>query len=321
MISLPQEAVFVSFLVVASAFLLSGGTVMGAGIVPLIWRDRGDAATAPLPDLSPVARATVLLAFLIPWAGFPGAAERLWAGAPIPLIIATAGMVLRESRGAFAGRRGEMMTGFGTIAATAGFGLLLASTASGGWGPGAPFEWWRPFPLACAALSTALFADLAAVRRFADCTESTPAAGDAKTGAVASGAVLATIGFFTPVVAIYDAPSFAELFFRDDASMALLVVTGGATVAGLTAILVGNRSLAWGMASVRGIAVVAGWATAQFPFALRPDLALADAATQSESSRALALLAAWIVVILLPIERASARKGAAPSVLDLSGER
>ncbi|HTE17948.1 MAG TPA: cytochrome d ubiquinol oxidase subunit II [Armatimonadota bacterium] len=285
------------------AYALLGGADFGGGVWDLL--ASGPRATEQRRAISramgPVWEANhVWLIFLVVllFACFPRAYAVLSVALFIPFHLALVGIVLRGSAFVFRAHgataeapdpRWTRVFGAASSATPFVLGMCLGAVSSGrlraldgrvvsdAWSP-----WLGPFAWALGALSLALCAYVAAVYLTLE-TEGAVQE-DFRRRALGAGLVLAVLAPLALAAARVDAPRFWEAMTHPRAAPVLL---GAAALAALSARAVYGRWYRWGRvaAAAQTTLIVLGWALAQHPYVVYPDLPLAAAAAPAASLR------------------------------------
>jgi cytochrome d ubiquinol oxidase subunit II len=229
------------------------------------------------------------------------------------------------------GPAGERAGPWGTVFAVASLitplwlGIVVGAIARGSVRPprsAADFltAWIGPFPFAVGAFALALFAFLAAVylahdaRRSGDDGQPGAAAGQAAAAgggpsplsedfrrrALVSGLLLAPLAAGVLAVAGREAPRLLHGLTRTPWSWALHALTAACAVTALAALARRRLGLARAAAAAQAALILAGWALAQYPYLVPPDLTLAAAAAPAVVLRDLLVALAAGALLLLP---------------------
>jgi cytochrome bd ubiquinol oxidase subunit II len=307
-------------LVGLTAYVVLGGADFGAGFWDLTagGAERGAPVRAMIKRaMSPVWEANhvwLIFVLVMLWTAFPEAFGSLMSTLAIPLFLAALGIVLRG--GAFA-LKGEAATiaearalgatfalssvlvpfFLGAAAGAIAAGEVPVGNAAGDeWG-----SWTGPLPILTGLLAVAAGAHLAAVFLGADSER----AGrrelvDAfRARALGSGAVAGALAIAGLAVASSDAPDL----YDDLVSGAALVCVVGSGVAGVATLVLEWRErfeIARYTAAAAVGAIVAGWALAQEPYILPPELTVEEAAAPDATLLALVIAAAAGLALLIP---------------------
>jgi cytochrome bd ubiquinol oxidase subunit II len=286
--------------------LTAGGAQRGAGVRAMVKR-----------GMSPVWEANhvwLIFVLVMLWTAFPEAFGSITSTLAIPLFLAGLGIVLRG--GAFA-LKGEaatiaearalgatfalssVLTPFflGAAAGAIAAGEVPVGNAAGdAWG-----SWIGALPIFVGLLAVVTGAHLAAVFLGADShAAGRPELVDAfRVRALASGAVAGVLAIAGLAVAHSDAP---ELYdgLTSGAGLACVIVSGLAGTATLALEWREHFEPARYTAAAAVAAVVAGWALAQEPYMLPPELTVREAAAPDATLVALIVAAALGLALLIP---------------------
>lgn len=253
----------------------------------------------------------LIFALVVAWTGFPEAFAAIMETLYLPLALAAVGIVMRGSGFAFGhvfgGRGGnrafEVFAVFSLI--TPFFmGTVVGAVASGevkvGGSPGAFEAWVQPLPLLVGVLFVSSCTYIAAVFLLDDCRR----AGDVELadyfqrraiGVAIYTGVLAAIGL---VVVRADARYvFDGLFSEGLPFVAASVLLGGLTLLGL---ILGWQRLLRPLAIGAVVAVIAGWAVAQYPYLFPETLTVTDGAGADPTLTALIVVFIAAILIVVP---------------------
>jgi len=278
-------------------YALFAGADFGAGFWDLF---AGDAERgAPTRELieesiGPVWEANhVWLIFVLVtlWTGFPSAFAPIMSTLYVPLTFAAVGIILRGSAFAFrkASRTVSQRRAFGAAFASSSvitpyfLGSVVGGVASGRVPAGTRTgnvltSWWNPTSVLGGVMAVVVCAFLAAVYLAADADRRGRAAlvesfRRRAFGAGIAGGVVSAAGV---IVLHGDAPDlFHGLTHRGAPLIVVSAVAGAAALA-----LLGRRrfQVARYLAALAVVAVLAGWATGQYPWMLEHQLTISDAA-------------------------------------------
>jgi cytochrome d ubiquinol oxidase subunit II len=302
------------------AYVVLGGADFGGGFWDLTagGAERGAAVRAMVKrGMSPVWEANhvwLIFVLVMLWTAFPEAFGSIMSTLAIPLFLAALGIVLRG--GAFA-LKGEAATIAEARALGATFalssvltpfflGAAVGAIAAGevpvgnaegdAWG-----SWTGPLPLLTGVLAVATGAHLAAVFLGADARragrEELVRAFRAR--ALGSGVVAGALALAGLAVVNSDAPDLYDGLV----SGAGLVCVLGSALFGLVTLALEWRErfeLARYTAAAAVSAIVAGWALAQEPYLLPPELTVEEAAASDEALVALVVAATIGMALLVP---------------------
>jgi cytochrome bd ubiquinol oxidase subunit II len=316
---LPELAAALT-LVGLTAYVVLGGADFGAGFWDLTagGAERGAPVRAMIKRaMSPVWEANhvwLIFVLVMLWTAFPEAFGSITSTLAFPLFLAALGIVLRG--GAFA-LKGQAATIAEARALGATFALssvlvpFFLGAAAGAIAAGevplgnaAGDEWssWTgPLPLLTGLLAVATGAHIAAVFLGADSERAErPQLVDAfRARALGSGVVAGALAIAGLAVASSDAP---DLYDGLVSGGGLACVIGSA-VAGLATLALEWRErfeVARYSAAAAVAAIVAGWAFAQEPYLLPPEVTVREAAAPDATLTALLIAAALGMALLIP---------------------
>lgn len=301
-----------------TAYVVFGGADFGAGLWDLVaggaarGRRQRTLITDVIGPVWEVNHVWIIFVLVVLWTGFPAAFGAIMSTLYIPLTLAAFGIILRGSGFAFrkVSTTVELQRIWGaTFAVSSVLTPFFLGTVAGGVASGrVPLDelgdsitsWLNPTSILGGVLAVSTCAFLAATFLTNEArkrSEPELARGFRARGigaAVVTGAVaLVGIGVLRA-----DAP---ELFDGLTGRGLPLVVLSG--VAGIGAIvLLLRRDDLWArvVAAAAVVAVIWGWAAAQYPYILEPDVEIADVAAASATLEALLAVIAVGGVILLP---------------------
>ena len=304
------DAVFVILCAGATLYATFGGADFGAGVWQLLAsreeparRARIDARIAH--SLGPVWKANhvwLIFALVVLWTGFPTAFAPIMETLYLPLALAVVGIVLRGSGFAFghvftdvAEQRSKDVFAVSSLLTPFFMGCVVGAIAAGdvvAGGSGSALGWIGPLPILVGALFVASSAYVAAVFLLDDCRR----AGDAeleghflrRSIAAAIGAgVLAVAGL---VVLHADARYIFDGLLGE--GLPLMIASALLGIATLFGLVRGWSRALRPLAIGAVVAVIAGYAVAQYPYLLPQTL------TVSEGAGVGATLTALIVVFI-----------------------
>jgi cytochrome d ubiquinol oxidase subunit II len=284
--------------------LLAGGTRRGARQRELI-----EHSIAPVWEANHVWLVFVLVVL---WTAFSGAFAAVVTTLYVPLTLAAFGMIARGAAFAFRksistlGMRRFLGAGFAVASLLTPFflGTVVGGVASGRVPPGIAAgdvvtSWLNPTSLLGGVLAVLVCAYLAAVFLCADARRegAVDLARQFRTRALGTAAVTGTVGIAGLFVLRADAPQlFAGLTGRALPAVLLSVVAG---LAALVLLWTGRFVPARAASAVAVTAILVGWAVAQYPYVLVPELTIEEAATGRATLVAMlvALVAGSLVLV------------------------
>ena len=291
------EAVLAATFVGLTLYVLFGGADFGAGVWDLLaggtrrGRDQRDLIEHSLAPVWEANHVWLIFVLVLLWTGFPPAFAAVASTLYIPLTLAALGMIARGS--AFAFRKTapslSLQRLFGAAFAFSSFvtpyflGAVVGGIASGRVPPGIAAgnvltSWINPTSTLAGVLAVGVCAYLAAVLLCADAQREVSAemAGRFRARGLFTAVLVGVVALGGVVVLRQDAPQlFDGLTHR---GLPLMVVSGLAGIASI-ALLIRRR---YGWARIAGalavVAVLWGWAVAQYPYIQPPTVTIADAA-------------------------------------------
>jgi len=294
-------------LVALTAYVLLGGADFGGGVWDLLasgprktrQRDLIAHAIGPVWEANHV---WLILAIVLLFTCFPRAFARMAIALHVPLTLMLIGIVLRGSAFVFRsyGGGGGRVFAIASLVTPVLLGVCVGAVASGaigeaGGGKGEGFyavyvaPWLTPFAFAAGLFALTCFAFLAAVyltveARDAELQE------DFRQRAILSGVwVLMMAGL-----------GLALAPHRDLVDPRLMVLTGAAAVTAFWALWQRRYRLARVAAATQVTLILWGWAVAQYPYLLPPDLTIGNAAAPPVTLK-LAMIAVLAgAVVLFP---------------------
>jgi cytochrome bd ubiquinol oxidase subunit II len=303
-----------------TAYVVLGGADFGAGFWDLTagGAERGAPVRAMIKrGMAPVWEANhVWLVFVLVmlWTAFPEAFGSITSTLAIPLFLASLGIVLRG--GAFA-LKGEAATIAEARALGATFalssvlvpfflgasaGAIAAGEVPVGNAAGEPWgSWTGTLPIFVGLLAVVTGAHLAAVFLGADSRRAgRPQLVRAfRTRALGSGVVAGALAIAGLAVVNSEAPDLYE-GLTAGAGLACVIASALAGLVTLAFEWRGRFEIARYSAAAAVAAIVAGWAFAQEPYILPPDLTVKAAAAPDSTLTALIIAAALGIALLLP---------------------
>ncbi|MGY1623523.1 cytochrome d ubiquinol oxidase subunit II [Geodermatophilus sp. SYSU D00965] len=310
--------------------LLAGGTRHGARQRELIER-----SIAPVWEANHV---WLIFVLVVLWTAFSGAFAAVVTTLYVPLTLAAFGMIARGAAFAFRksistlGMRRFLGAGFALSSLLTPFflGAVVGGVASGRVPPGIAAgdvvtSWLNPTSVLGGVLAVLVCAYLAAVFLCADARRegADDLVAQFRTRALGTAAVTGAVGIAGLFVLRADAPQLFEGLTGRALPVVLLSVVAG--LAALVLLWTRRYVPARAASGVAVAAIMCGWAVAQYPYVLVPDLTIEQAATGRATL--VAMLVALVVgsLVLLPAlvylywlfqhsERRGGEAGRAPAV-------
>ena len=295
LVKLAAVAVVISM----AAYVIFGGADFGGGVWDLFaLGPRAARQRALIADtIGPIWEANhvwLILVVVILFTGFPVAYARLSVTLHIPLTLMLVGIVLRGSAFTFRSydsqrddvqRRWSRVFSIASLVTPILLGIVAGTVATGTVAvvPGVTFTdayvapWIRPLPLLVGVLTLALFAFLAATYLTVE-AEDTELADDFRQRAIITGALLLPLAGAVLVVARTEAPALWSGLVLSEWAWGLHLLTAIAATTALVALVTRRFPLARAAAALQAVLIIVGWARAQYPYAVPPDLTLHAAA-------------------------------------------
>jgi cytochrome d ubiquinol oxidase subunit II len=298
-------------------YALTGGADYGGGMWDVLatgpraqrQRDVIEHAIAPIWEANHV---WLILVVVVLFTAFPPAFGAMMTALHVPITVVLLGVVLRGSAFAFRkydpGGRRRWGTIFGVASLGTPFflGLTLGGLASGeirvqdgrvttGFFSG----WTSAFALACGTYAQGLFAFLAAVYLTVDAEDDPEVQEDFRRRALAAGVALAPVAALVFALARDGAP----YIFRGLTSWwapLLLIATSICAVTALVALWLRRFRIARVATAGQVSLILLGWALAQYPYLIVPDITVFSAVTARATLRLLLWTLAVGTVVLLP---------------------
>jgi cytochrome d ubiquinol oxidase subunit II len=284
-----------------NAYVLLGGADFGGGVWDLLARGPRAARQRELVAhaIGPVWEANhvwLILAIVLLFTCFPVAFARISIALHVPLALMLIGIVVRGSAftfrssgtgdASFERRWGRAFAGASLLTPLL-LGIVLGAVASGrlgepGAGSGTFIEgylspWVTPFGFAVGTLTLACFAYLAAVYLVLEAGEN-DLQEDFRRRALESGLAVLVVAVVALALAGTGAPRLVDGLVRSARAIPYLAVTAAAAAGALAALWLRRYALARLAAAVEVSLLLWGWALAQYPYLVPPDLTIAGTA-------------------------------------------
>lgn len=303
-----------------TAYVLLGGADFGGGVWDLLAsgprqeRQRGliSHALAPVWEANHV---WLILVIVLLFTCFPAAFSRLSITLHIPLSLLLVGIVLRGSAFIFRSYAPDD-TGqhhWGRVFATASLltpillGVSLGAIATGqvqpptGKGFVADFvaPWATPFTASVGLFTLTLFAFIAAVYLTLEARES-DLKEDFRLRALVAGALVFVAALVTLVLAWWESPLVWKGLTASAHAAAVHLFTGVAAILAFWGLWFRRYRLARVATAAQVTGILWGWALAQYPYMVPPELTINAAAAPAITLRLTAIALAVGAVVLLP---------------------
>ena len=312
------DAAYVILCVGATLYATFGGADFGAGVWQLLAGRSGPARPEGIDarishSLGPVWEANhvwLIFALVVLWTGFPHAFAPIMETLYVPLALAVIGIVLRGSGFAF----GHVFTGVaarrsGTVFAVSSLitpffmGCVVGAIAAGdveAGGTGDALGWIGPLPLLVGALFVVSCAYIAAVLLLDDCRR----AGDSELvdyferRAIAAAIVAGAFAAAGLIVLHADGRYVFDGLI--DEGLPFLIASALLGIATLTGLVRGWTRALRPLAILAFVAVIAGYAIAQYPYLLPTTLTVEDAAGAGPTLTAVIIVFVAAVLVVIP---------------------
>ncbi len=315
-----EEVIAFITLAALTLYALMGGADFGGGVWDLLAhgprakRQREAIANA----IGPVWEANhvwLILVIVLLFTAWPKAFAAIMTALHIPITAMLLGIVLRGTAFIFrkydlkkddVQRRWSRVFGISSAFTPIVQGMILGSLTTGairvengiivtGFFAG----WLTPFAFACGGFALVLFAFIAAAYLTVDTAHDPEVQNDFRIRAMVSGLALAPISAIVFFTSKTNAPYMNDGLTNWWAPLLLLATTLCA-VAALIALWCGRFSLARVAALCQVITILFGWALAQYPHLIYPDLNIRNTAAPEITLRLLLIVLSVGAVVLLP---------------------
>jgi cytochrome d ubiquinol oxidase subunit II len=296
---LPLETIIASVMITSLVlYALLGGADYGGGVWDLFAfgrRARGQRALIA-EAISPVWEANhvwLILVIVILFTAFPPAFAAIATALHIPITLLLIGIVLRGTAFTFrtydvqrddVQRRWSLVFSIASIITPVLLGTILGAIASGtvrvenGTVTSGFFNsWLAPFPLAVGFFALALFAFLAAVYLTLE-TRERELQEDFRQRALASGVIVGLLALTVFVLAQTGAPTVRAGISRTWWALILHICTAIFATSAFYALWTMRYRLARVCAAAQVTLILLGWAFAQYPHLVEPDITIFSAA-------------------------------------------
>ncbi|HET9254670.1 MAG TPA: cytochrome d ubiquinol oxidase subunit II [Pseudonocardiaceae bacterium] len=334
------EGVLAIMWVGLTAYALFGGADFGAGFWELLagGTERGRAPRRLIEhSIGPVWEANhvwLIFVLVVLWTSFPPAFAAIASTLYIPLTLAALGMIARGS--AFAFRHSvdqpalQQLFGasfaFSSVATPFFLGTIAGAVASGRVPPGIATgdvisSWLNPTSVLGGVIAVGVCAFLAGVYLCADAQrgDDTTLVEYFRVRALVSAVVVGAVALAGIAVLRVDAAAlFDGLISR---GLPLIIASAAAGIGAIVSLARRRFGMARVAAALAVTAVIWGWALAQFPYLLQPQLTIAAAAAPAATLRAMlislvvgaALLVPSLIFLFTLFQRAEASTAITPS--------
>jgi cytochrome d ubiquinol oxidase subunit II len=318
---MPPELLLAGTIGVAlSLYFLFGGADFGGGVWDLLaWGPRAsEQRRAIAAAIGPVWEANhvwLILVVVVLFTGFPPAFAAISVALHVPLTLFLVGVVLRGSAFAFRAldmsgdpgqRRLSLMFSMASTIAPVLLGAAVGALVSGrvrvqdGIVTSGFFATWlAPFPLAVGAFALALCALLAATYLTVE-TRDPALREDFRRRALAAAVAVGVIALVAFILAGEGAPRVRLALAARRWSWPFHALTGAAAVTAIAALATRRFRLARAAVAAQTVLILLGWALAQSPYLVVPDVTLQTAAASPRTQRLLLVALAAGLPVLVP---------------------
>ena len=301
-------------------YALLGGADYGGGVWDLFARGRRGALQRELiaEAIGPVWEANhvwLILVVVILFTGFPQAFAVIATALHIPLTLLLIGIVLRGSAFTFrtydserdrVQQRWSRVFSIASIITPILLGITLGAIASGTIKvengvvtSGFVSSWLAPFPFAVGFFALALFAFLAAVYLTLE-TEDEKLQDDFRARALFSGAMVGVLALMVFLLSGSGAPSVRAGLTASGWALPLHLATAASAIGAFYFLWKRRYALARLCAACQVGLILWGWALAQFPFIVEPDITINSAAAPPATLRLLLIALGVGALVLFP---------------------
>ncbi len=322
---MPELSYIVAAVVVIAmmVYVLSAGADFGGGIWRLfatgpraqLQRDRLNAAIAPIWEANHV---WLILVVVLLFSCFPRAFSAIMTALHIPLAAMLVGIVMRGSAFAFesypAGatrlqkRSGRVfavssaITPFllGISAGAVASGQITINAATGIVQTNFISEWLAPFPFAIGAFLLALCAFLSAIYMTVEVRNEPELADDFRRRGLWAAVAVGVFALVSLLLAKNGAPFIYHGLARGGFAIFFQIITGLSAIIAIGALIKRRYRLARFAALAQVGLIILGWALAQFPYLVYPDLTIQNAAADPVVLKPILIALAIGSLLLLP---------------------
>ena len=318
---MPLEIVIASVMIAALVlYALLGGADYGGGVWDLFafGRRAREQRTLIAKAISPVWEANhvwLILVIVLLFTAFPPAFAAIATALHIPITLLLIGIVLRGTAFTFrtydlqrddVQRRWSLVFSIASIITPVLLGTILGAIASGtirvengAVTSGFLRSWLAPFPIAVGLFALTLFAFLAAAYLTVEAPKR-ELQEDFRARALVSGVAVGLLALTVFVLAKSGAPTVRAGISRSWWALGLHLLTGMFATAAFYALWTRRYKLARVCAAAQITLILLGWAFAQFPHVIEPDVTIASAAAPQITLELLLIALAAGAIVLFP---------------------
>jgi cytochrome bd ubiquinol oxidase subunit II len=309
-----------SIVVALNLYMLMGGADYGGGVWDLLAsgsraRQQRDLIAHAIGPVWEANHVWLILAITILFTAFPLAFSTITTFLHVPLLIMLIGIVFRGSAFAFRSydlpndrsqARWSYVFSISSLLTPILLGTTLGTIASGrlvntrgNFRQAYVDPWLAEFPIAVGFFALALFSFLAAVYLTVEASEP-DLKDDFRRRSLWSGALVALMALIVFVLARSGAPELRQRMIQSGWTWPLQTTTAIAAGIGYVALWMRRFGVARFAVIVQSTLILWGWALAQFPNIIMPDLSIQGTAAPPTTLRLLVLALSAGAVILLP---------------------
>jgi len=317
---MPLELIIAGVMLVAlNFFALSGGADYGGGVWDLLaFGPRAKAQRALIAGaIGPVWEANhvwMILVVVVLFTGFPAAFAAIATALHIPLTLVLVGIVLRGAAFTFRSydsQRDEVQRRWGYLFSISSLitpvllgvtvGALSAGTIRVDHGVVTTgfFQWVARFPFAVGIFALVLFAFLAAVYLALE-ARGVELQEDFRRRGLMAGAAVGVMALVVFVLSQSDAPKVRAGLSASVFALPLHAMTALCAAGAFATLWLRNYKVARVFAALQVSLIIWGWALAQYPCIVAPDVTIGSAAAPAATLRFLVLALASGAVLLFP---------------------
>ncbi len=306
---MPLELLIAGAMLVSLTFYaLLGGADYGGGVWDVFVR-------GPLGPIWEANHVWLILVIVVLFTGFPAAFATITTALHIPLTLLLIGIVLRGSAFTFrtydsqrdeVQRRWSRVFSIASIISPVVLGVIVGAIASGGIHvengvvvSGFIQPWLGPFPFAVGFFALSLFAFLAAVYLTLE-TSDRELQDEFRLRALISGGVVGVLALVVFLLAGMYAPKIRAGISASPWAIPLHIATAVCALGAFVALWRRHYRLGRFFAAGQVTLILWGWALAQFPYIVEPDITIYSAAAPTETLRLLLVALGAGALVLFP---------------------
>ena len=307
-------------LIALNAYVLTGGADFGGGVWDLLASgpSRDEQRSLIEQSIAPIWEANhvwLILVIVVLFTAFPPAFAAISTALHIPLTLLLIGIVLRGTTFTFRAhdvkrddvqRRWSLVFSIASIITPLLLGIVLGAIASGTIRvengvvvSGFLKSWLAPFPVGVGFFALSLFAFLAAVYLTVEASEN-ELQDDFRLRALIAGIAVGILALTVFILAGTGAPTVRAGISRSWWALALHLSTAVVAVGAFYTLWTRKYKVARICAVAQVTLILVGWALAQFPYLVEPDMTIYSAAAPRATLQLLFVALAAGVLVLFP---------------------